>query len=80
MNVYVPAFELDNVAVDNPTELMVSLSLTDTVNVTISVWSLVLSSMLLFVLLEFNPLLVGGWLSTLPILSKSSVTLFPAYQ
>ena len=78
MKVYVPAFELVRVAVESPTELTVSLSLTETVNVTVSDWSLVLSSILLLVALEAKLVMLGGWLSTLLILTvRASVTLLP---
>ena len=60
MKVYVPAFELVRVAVESPTELTVSLSLTETVNVTVSDWSLVLSSILLLVALEVKLVILGG--------------------
>ena len=79
LKVYVPAFELVRVAVESPTELTVSLSLTETVNVTVSDWSLVFSSILLLVAFEVKPLILGGWLSTLLILTvRVSVTLLPA--
>ena len=57
----------------------VSLSVTVTVKVTISVLSLVFNSIELFVALLDNDEIVGGWLSTLLILTVIvSVTLFPA--